>query len=58
MIDAEEVIRNIASTGANEYTIGYFNRLLDEAVSELDNLETDTQANLILRSLIEIIRKV
>jgi geranylgeranyl diphosphate synthase type I len=58
MIDAEEVVRNIASTGANEYTIGYFNRLLDEAVSELDNLETDTQANLILRSLIEIIRKV
>ncbi len=58
IIDAEEVIQKIATTGANEYSIVYINRLLDEAVSELDNLQADTQANLVLRSLIEIIRKV
>lgn len=58
MIDPDEVIQKITSTGAKEYTIGYMNKLLDEAIKELDTLQKDTQTTSIMMSLIENIRKV
>jgi geranylgeranyl diphosphate synthase type I len=57
-MNPQELIQKIANTGASEYTIQSMNKLLDEANSELDQLNNESEATSILRSLIENVRNL